>query len=73
MVGYYLLGGDFFDKNLAYAEQMTVWREVKEKIENFLFHADMILPDKCGGISEVYLWNREQMYESRELSAGMIP
>ena len=37
VVGYYLLGGDFFDKNLAYAEQMTVWREVKEKDRKF-FH-----------------------------------
>lgn len=35
VVGYYLLGGDFFDKNLAYAEQMTVWREVKEKDRKF--------------------------------------
>lgn len=35
VVGYYLLGGDFFDKNLAYAEQMTVWRQVKEKDRTF--------------------------------------
>lgn len=29
--GYTLLGGDFFDKNNAYAEQMTLWRHVEAK------------------------------------------
>ena len=36
VVGYYLLGGDFFDKNLAYAEQMTVWRS--ERKGSKIFH-----------------------------------
>ena len=31
VIGYCLLGGDFFDKEGAFAEQMTVWQEVKGK------------------------------------------
>lgn len=31
VVGYYLLGGDFFDKENAFCEQMTVWRPVLNK------------------------------------------
>ena len=31
VVGYYLLGGDFFEKEMAYAEQMTVWRKAAGK------------------------------------------
>ncbi len=31
VVGYRLLGGDFFDRDNAFGEQMTVWRGVQEK------------------------------------------
>ena len=31
VTGYYLLGGDFFEKEMAYAEQMTVWKMTADK------------------------------------------
>ncbi len=31
VVGYSLLGGDFFQRENAFTEQMTIWREVKNK------------------------------------------
>ena len=31
VTGYYLLGGDFFDRQNAFAEQMTIWRYREEK------------------------------------------
>lgn len=34
IVGYHLLGGDFFEKENAFREQMTVWRPVFDKKKN---------------------------------------
>lgn len=33
VIGYYLLGGDFFEKNNAFIEPMTVWAKQKSKTE----------------------------------------
>lgn len=33
IIGYYLLGGDFFEKNNAFIEPMTVWAKQKSKTE----------------------------------------
>ncbi len=29
VIGYYLLGGDFFNKEMAFAEQMTIWSPIR--------------------------------------------
>lgn len=34
ITGYYLLGGDFFDKENSFVEQMTVWGKIKDKNGN---------------------------------------
>lgn len=38
VVGYSLLGGDFFDKENAFCEQMTIWRKIQEKKNSPVFY-----------------------------------
>ena len=38
VVGYSLLGGDFFEKENAFCEPMTIWRKTQEKKNSPVFH-----------------------------------
>ncbi|MBS5150735.1 MAG: type I-E CRISPR-associated protein Cse1/CasA [Butyricicoccus pullicaecorum] len=38
VTGYFLLGGDFFQKENAFGEQMTIWRKTQEKNHAPAFH-----------------------------------
>ncbi len=38
VVGYSLLGGDFFDKENAFCEPMTIWRKTQKKKNSPVFH-----------------------------------
>lgn len=63
VTGYYLIGGDFFDKENCFSEQMTVWGFVKDKKGNIVGHQ----PKRHN--SSLQMWRDFSSYTSTALTS----
>ena len=69
ITGFYLLGGDFFDREGAYAEQMTVWRRTPGKKNE----PDIIQPRRHDASRQMWRDLASIIEQSDDSKSGHLP